>query len=231
MGMSNRKGTEILLNTFKRYRLHDFGAKLVVHTQKSIANLITEEEARAYGIEVICKSVPAPGLYNLGDVYVYPAKLDGLGLTMYEALACGMPVIATDVPPMNEVINSQNGRLVKVKEMHARSDGYYWPLAIVDEESLKEAMMYYINNVDKIHEFSASAREYAERNLDLSDRKSTLLDFLEGVNRIDTTAFCNQWKLQNASMIKSSRNHLIVSLLPGQVESFIRNQIEQRRKK
>lgn len=230
MGMSNRKGTEILIDTFKKYRLCDLGAKLIIHTQKNIDHLISSEDAKLFGIEIICKSVPAPGLYYMGDVYVYPAKLDGLGLTLYEALSCGLPVVATDVAPMNEVINFQNGQLVKVKDMFARSDGYYWPLAIADEESLKDAMLYYIDNVDRIGFFFTEARKYAEMNLNLLDRKKDFLSFIENVYRLDTTEFCDRWKVQNATIKKSNRNHLIVSLLPARVESFIREQIEQRRK-
>jgi len=56
-------------------------------------------------------------LYYLGDVYVYPTTLDGLGLTVYEALASGLPVIATDVAPMNEIITEDNGKLVKVSSL------------------------------------------------------------------------------------------------------------------
>lgn len=230
MGMSNRKGTDVLIDSFVSRELYKLGAKLVIHTQKKIDHLITEEKAKQVGIEIICKSVPAPGLYHLGDIYVYPAKLDGLGLTMYEALACGLPVIATDVAPMNEVVNSQNGKLVKVKKMFSRSDGYYWPLAVVDEDSLTEAMLYYINNVENLERLSKNAREYAVANLNLRDRKNSLLDFLQTVKRIDTSDFSSKKKAQFIKEKKLLRNHLIVALLPVKIEAYIRNHIEQNRK-
>lgn len=231
MGMSNRKGTEILIDTFKRHHLKDLGARLIIHTQKNIEHLISTDEAKKAGIEIVYRSVPAPGLYYLGDVYVYPAKLDGLGLTMYEALSCGMPVIATDIAPMNEVINNQNGRLVKVKRMFSRSDGYYWPLAIVDEESLLEALLFYIHNADNMTVYATTARAYAEKNLNLLDRKEQLLNFLSSVKKIDTNQFGTKWLLQNAAERKSARNHFLVSLLPEKIESLIRNRIEQKRMK
>lgn len=230
MGMSDRKGTKELINVFINNRMSKMGAELVIHTQKSISHLISEEKAKQNGIEIICKSVPAPGLYYLGDVYVYPAKLDGLGLTMYEALACGLPVIATDVAPMNEVVNNNNGRLVRVKESFSRSDGYYWPLAIVDEESLKDAMLYYIQNANKIGEFSEIARKYASDNLNLMDRRKTLQEFIKQVKRIDTTSYENEWEQQHIKEKRSIRNHFLVSLLPAKLESYIRERIEKVRK-
>jgi glycosyltransferase involved in cell wall biosynthesis len=47
------------------------------------------------------------------DVSVSPSRWEGLGLPLYEAMAFGMPTIANDDPPMNEVIaDGENGILV-----------------------------------------------------------------------------------------------------------------------
>ena len=42
------------------------------------------------------------GIYDEGDVLLAPSRWEGLGLQLYEAAACGMPVITTDGGPMNE---------------------------------------------------------------------------------------------------------------------------------
>jgi glycosyltransferase involved in cell wall biosynthesis len=47
------------------------------------------------------------------DVSLSPSRWEGLGLPLYEALAFGMPTIANDDPPMNEVVvDGSNGLLV-----------------------------------------------------------------------------------------------------------------------
>ena len=47
------------------------------------------------------------------DVSISPSRWEGLGLPLYEAVAFGMPTIANDDPPMNEVVNDGiNGLLV-----------------------------------------------------------------------------------------------------------------------
>ncbi|MCL4288150.1 MAG: glycosyltransferase family 4 protein [Thermoleophilia bacterium] len=47
------------------------------------------------------------------DVSLSPSRWEGLGLPLYEAIAFGMPTIANDDPPMNEVVvDGVNGILV-----------------------------------------------------------------------------------------------------------------------
>ena len=47
------------------------------------------------------------------DVCLSPARWEGLGLPLYEAIAFGMPAITNDAPPMNEAIHDGvNGLLV-----------------------------------------------------------------------------------------------------------------------
>ena len=45
----------------------------------------------------------APRLYDEADVLLQPEAYAGLGRCAFESMACGVPVITTDAPPMNEV--------------------------------------------------------------------------------------------------------------------------------
>jgi glycosyltransferase involved in cell wall biosynthesis len=44
-----------------------------------------------------------PALYNAADAVVAPAWYEGFGLSVLEGLACGVPVVASDIPPHREV--------------------------------------------------------------------------------------------------------------------------------
>ncbi|MFN8451463.1 MAG: glycosyltransferase family 1 protein [Anaerolineae bacterium] len=44
-----------------------------------------------------------PSLYRLADVFVYPSAYEGFGLPVLEAMASGTPVVARDIPVMQEI--------------------------------------------------------------------------------------------------------------------------------
>jgi len=48
--------------------------------------------------------VDLPALYNLADLVVYPSVYEGFGLPVLEAMACGVPVITTNVSSMPEIV-------------------------------------------------------------------------------------------------------------------------------
>lgn len=182
VGMSPRKGTNILLKTFINYGLYKT-SKLIVHTQIPVEKVsdYNKEQLEKYGIRVIQKTVSAPGLYHLGDVYVYPTRLDGLGLTMYEALSSGLPVITTDYPPMNEVVKSDCGKLVKVAKHYSRFDAYYWPMSVCDGESLAKCMKYYIDNPEKLVQEKVNARKRACKLYNWNKNSQQLPDVFENI--------------------------------------------------
>lgn len=180
VGMSPRKGTDVLLDAFIHGKLYE-NSKLVIHTQIPVEKVssYTTKELERYNIEIVEKTVTAPGLYYLGDVYVYPTRLDGLGLTMYEALSCGLPVITTNYPPMNEIIDEAVGRLVKVKRHYSRQDAYYWPMSICDEESLISIMDEYIKNPQLVRMQQRKAREKAVEYFDWKKQSTELSKIFE----------------------------------------------------
>jgi len=164
-----RKGTDLLLKAFVNVR---GPAKLIIHSQTDLnvfypqlKNLINDLE-NSGRLVIKTETVPAPGLYYLGDVYIYPTRLEGIGLTMAEALACGLPLIVPNNGPMNEFVDNVNGKVVQVEKYFERQDKYYWPQCEVNIQSLEKAMQYYVDNKENICEFKKQARKYAEENRD-----------------------------------------------------------------
>ncbi len=179
VGMSKRKGTDILVDAFLDSHLCE-KSKLIIHTQIPIQNVCKYNVAhlKKYNIDVVEKTVGAPGLYSLGDIYVYPTRLDGLGLTIYEAMSSGMPVITTDYPPMNEVITDEVGALIKVADHYCRADAYYYPMAICDKTDLIFQMRNYIDNPDLIEAQSKNARQKAVENYSMSEMQNGLTEIM-----------------------------------------------------
>jgi glycosyltransferase involved in cell wall biosynthesis len=61
--------------------------------------------------------------YNAADVFVLPSKSgEGLPLVANEAMACGLPVVATDVGGIKEILPNDYGRLVPANRPELLAD-------------------------------------------------------------------------------------------------------------
>lgn len=182
-GVNLRKGTDILVRAFQNV---SGDARLILHSQVPSSHYATvssiiEKDSRISFIE---RTVGAPGLYFMGDVYVYPSRLDGVGLTIAEALASGLPVITTDCPPMSEFVqDGRTGALVQVESFSERKDGYYWPEATCSTPALTMAMQSYVDHPGRIREQSENARTYASRRRNWQKNASCLSGRIETLSR------------------------------------------------
>ncbi len=183
-----RKGTDLLIRAFDRLTGN---GRLIVHAQDNMPKKIPGHEnliSRLTGQGKMIYhqgTVEAPGLYHLGDVYVYPSRLDGIGLTIAEALACGLPVITTDNGPMNEFVNEDVGALVKVDRFFPRSDNYFWDKCEVDLDDLTRCMQRFVDQPEKIPGFKERARKHAVDHLNWTSHAPELLSIFEGATHTD----------------------------------------------
>lgn len=171
----NRRGGDIALQAFSK--VHG-NASLIIHSQMPLnccaqywQNIVKNDERIIW----INQTVRPPGLYHQGNVYLYPSKLDGIGLTLPEALSCGLASITTDVAPMNEFVKEGiNGRLIPAMLYKGRADGYYWAEAYCREDSLVNIMQEYVNNPDLVQQHSKKARQLALTHLDWRKNSASL---------------------------------------------------------
>ncbi|MDD3607706.1 MAG: glycosyltransferase family 4 protein [Candidatus Moranbacteria bacterium] len=92
-----------------------------------------------------------PEIYNWADIYIQPSIYEGNPKTILEAMSCSLPVIASDVPGINNVINH-------------RESGY---LCGTDQESIKAALAALIDNYALSQKISSGAREFIEKEYNL----------------------------------------------------------------
>lgn len=181
----DRKGTDAVIRAFKEIK--NKKSYLFLHTQVELSEWFPALKDEIDGLEkegrlmVYKGTVKAPGLYHKGDVYVYPAHLDGIGLTMAEALSCGMPLITVDNPPMNEFYHESCGSLTALSRIYSRADGYYWPKVDVDEEDLRNKMDHWAGLIDKIVTYKRNARAFAEEKLNWKKNAKELLSMITEV--------------------------------------------------
>jgi glycosyltransferase involved in cell wall biosynthesis len=172
-----RKGTDLVIRAFSKLNSE---AKLLIHSQVdirceflAIKTLIDNLELKGR-LKIITDTVSAPGLYSKGDVYVYPSRLDGIGLTTAEALASGLPIIVSNNGPMNEFVTSESGMTVQIEKLYSKWNGYYWPKCDVDVNDLARVMQYYVEQSNDIEKLKIKARKFAVNNLDWKSNSSCI---------------------------------------------------------
>jgi glycosyltransferase involved in cell wall biosynthesis len=78
-----------------------------------------------------------PMLYSGSNLFVFPSLYEGFGLPLVEAMACGVPVIASDTSSIPEVVGDA-GLLVPPTQPEAFADAI---LRVRSDENLRKAMV------------------------------------------------------------------------------------------
>ena len=166
-GINWRKYGPDVLKIFDAIREEGHKVTMTYHSQTAID--MYDEEAKAAiarreadgSLRCVWGNVKHPGLYHTGRINVAPSRLEGLGLYLPEGLACGLPTITTDAPPMNQFVkDGYNGRLVRVTESHQRKDPYFFPEHSIDLGHLKEIMIELSSDETELERMSKNAREF-----------------------------------------------------------------------
>ena len=91
-----------------------------------------------------------PEILNNSDIYVMSSEWEGLSISLIEALASSIPIVATEAGSNNEiVINGVNGLLVPIKDPRALADGLYSLISDVDlRRKFSENAEQFINRFD-----------------------------------------------------------------------------------
>lgn len=74
---------------------------------------------------LFCGSVPNDELYlylNAADVFVLPTKGEGCCNAIIEALACGLPIISSDLSYNDDILNNANSLRVNVEDVRQIAD-------------------------------------------------------------------------------------------------------------
>ena len=116
--LNAEKGLNLLLKSFKEVKKEMEDCKLVlVGEGKDRDNL--ENFAKNIGLEDVVfmgalERDKIPGIINCADVFALCSLYEGMPTVVLEALACGVPVVSTDVGDVHKVVrNDKTGYIVE----------------------------------------------------------------------------------------------------------------------
>lgn len=132
----DRNGTQTLLDALPHIKSKDI--KIIIASQ--VGNLFVPDER----VEVISEVENYEDLYEGCDALIFPRRYGGLCLPFNEAMAKGMPIIASDIEPNNILISRQ--LLLPAKKIR---DFMCWQkidVYDVDPRDLADAIDYLVEN-------------------------------------------------------------------------------------
>ena len=137
----------------------------------SIGVLFIGQKQKDYDVEPLCKNIifkgavphnDVPIYLNAADIFVLPTLKEGCCNSIIEALACGMPVISSDLPFNYDVLNENNSLLVDPNNVDA----------------IREAICKLKSDDDLRNKLSLNAL-FSAGKLTLNVRASSIVQFIE----------------------------------------------------
>jgi starch synthase len=143
--LSLRKGIPGLLEAWEKAALRDAELELVGAWQMSEKKRLSLPRHVTW--RPPCSPEALRERYRGADVFVFPSFVEGFGLVLLEAMACGLPAIASEATAGPDVMTEACGRIVPTGNLDA----------------LIESLRWFNKNLEQLPALSRAARIQAER--------------------------------------------------------------------
>lgn len=162
-GDFGRKGGPALLKAFRASLYRDCTLDVVTQDADAIRDMQGVEGVRAYA-GLTANSKELCDLYANADLFVFPTRGDCMPLAVMEAMAAGLPVIATDVGALREEVEEgRNGLIVAPGNVEAISEAVQ---ALIADPARRERM-------------GRASREIAEQRFDACRNYNAILALIK----------------------------------------------------
>jgi L-malate glycosyltransferase len=157
-------GVDVLARAFVRVAREREGVTLLLLNGGSQAQTIRQILTAGGALERVhfggqVSQSDLPRWYQMADLYISPSHIDGSSVSLMEALACGLPVLVSDIPANREwVSEDRNG----------------WLFPDGDVEALAGKIMSAMDRDDRVA-IGRRARQTAEERADWSKNFGVLL--------------------------------------------------------
>ena len=110
-----RKGIDILVESWKELRKNkDY--HLIIIGQGPLRKLVPKER-RVHHISYAGSKNRLVEFYNIADVFAFPTRLEGFGMVVGEAMACGTPVVTTNAKGVRKIVDERTGFRINIDDI------------------------------------------------------------------------------------------------------------------
>ena len=89
-----------------------------------------------------------PTVYSGAELFVFPSLHEGFGIPVLEAFSCGVPVVCSDIEPINEVA----GNAAVLVDPHSSEDISRGMLAVLNDKGLRSSLV--AKGAERVRDFS-----------------------------------------------------------------------------
>ena len=166
-----QKGFELLVKAMQLLRVWGLSPRLVIAGEGPMRDELSAlAQAEGLGDYFILPGQleDIPSFLAGLTLFVFPSRQEGRSNALAEAMAAGLPIIATDIPGNDELIaHEQTG----------------WLVPLEDSSALAQAMELLLRDRELASRLGRAARKYMEDNLDADKIVTGLIEHLEGLIR------------------------------------------------
>ncbi len=194
-----RKAPEVLLRAYSKAFTHKDNVVLICKVINNDGGLSVEEEIRKLNLPVEGPEIiimhntkfadyQMPTLYRSADCFVLPTRGEGWGMPILEAMACGLPTIATNWSSQVDFFNDKNGYpidingLVDAKAKCPYYEGFQW--ANPNEEHLVHQMRYVYEHQEEARLKGMTASEEVRQKWTWRRAAEKMIRRLDEINKI-----------------------------------------------
>ena len=203
-----RKGYSELLEAFARVFRDRNDVELLIkadfflkHDQKKQQLERQVSDLRLSNVKLLWGAWPEQqlfALFNHADAFVFPSKAEGWGLPLIQALACGLPTLATDYSGQSEYLGGVADRFIPIEySLEAIADPEFlsfWPpengmagnWAKPSIDSLTDGLARIFDEYDRYRDNALSASQVIRRSFDWAGAATSALGSLSRRGRLRT---------------------------------------------
>jgi len=114
---SIRKGIPLLIEAWRAAALEDATLELVGGWHLAASKRANLPRGVTWSAPLLPEELR--DRYRAADMFIFPSNFDGFGLVMLEAMACGLPVIATDASAGPDILDDNTGSVFPADNLDA----------------------------------------------------------------------------------------------------------------